>query len=437
MTSLRRDAPRLPTAVPPEPVPERRSRKERFAANRPLVPLELEVTGFASGAKGIARHADGRIVFVEFALPGERVVAEVTADRPDYVEATAVQVLRASPARVEPACGYYGRCGGCQLQHASYDEQLRLKTAIVREQFVRIARFDAHAAEAAVRPMLGMDDPWRYRNHVRFTVRRDGDVGFMQRGTHRFMRIDECPIAVDRVNEVLRAAQGRTMGARQLAIRVGEQTGDEMIQPRLRWRPRRPGPRPRSGQASYTERLHGQRYRISGPAFFQVNTRQAERLVALVLERVEAARPRVVVDAYAGVGTLAALLAPRVEHVVTIEESAAAGDDAEMNLAGLANVRRVVAKVEDALPGLEPSPDVVVIDPPRAGLARSVVEAILASAARRVVYVSCDPATLARDVRLLGDGGFALREAQPVDMFPQTQHIECVATLERAGPPAG
>lgn len=424
-----------PAAAVPEPVPEQRSRKDRFTVNRPLVPLELEITGFASGARGIGRAEDGRIVFVDYALPGERVVAEVTADHADYMTATAVQVLRASPERVAPPCEYFGKCGGCQLQHANYPEQLRLKTGIVREQFVRIARMDADAVEAAVQPMLGMDDPWHYRNHMRFTVRRDGDVGFMQRGTHRFMRIDECAIALPRVNQILNQAQGRTMEARQLTIRVGEHTDEEMIQPKLRWRPKRPGPRPESGQRSYRESLLGETYRVSGPAFFQVNTRQAERLVALALEQIEAVSPRVVVDGYAGVGTFAVQLAPRVEQVITIEESAAAGDDAEVNLDGLTNVTRVVAKMEAALPGLTPSPDVVIIDPPRAGLARPVVDAILESAAQRVVYVSCDPATLARDVRLLCDGGFVLRNVQPIDMFPHTQHIECVTTLDRAASP--
>ena len=169
-----------------------------------------------------------------------------------------------------------------------------------------------------------------------------------------------------------------------------------------------------------------------------MNTRQAERLVRLVVERVDAARPRVVVDAYSGVGTFAALLAPTVPEVVAIEESAAACGDAEVNLAGLPNVRMLVGSVEELLPGLDPSPDVVVIDPPRVGVSPAVVDGILASTARRLVYVSCDPATLARDLRLLVEGGFELGEVQPIDMFPHTQHIECIATLDRARPaPAG
>ena len=416
-----------------DPVPQARAKKGRFPVNRPLPPLELTLTGFASGGKAVAHAPDGRVVFVEYGIPGERVVAEITDEHAGYLEATAVQVLEASPHRVEAPCAYFGRCGGCQLQHIDYPEQLRLKTGVVRDQLVRIGKFDATFAASTVREMLGMDEPWGYRTHVRFTARRDGEVGFMQRGTHRFMRIDRCAIATDAVNRVLDAAQGRIMQAHQLTIRAGERTGDLMVQPKIQWRPGRPHPRGiESGQAHYTETLLGVTYRISGPAFFQVNTRQAERLVSLVIERVREAQPRVVIDAYAGVGTFAALLAPEVEQVVTIEESAAAGDDAEVNLAPFANVTRVVEKVEAVLAGMTPDPDVVVIDPPRAGILPEVVQAILDSTAKRVVYVSCDPGTLARDLRLLVDGGFALREVQPVDMFPQTQHIECVSVLDRA-----
>ncbi|MEX2031914.1 MAG: class I SAM-dependent RNA methyltransferase, partial [Dehalococcoidia bacterium] len=418
--------PAIPASVVPEPIPAARTRGAKRMVNRPLTPIEVTLTGFAAGGKAVGHAADGRVVFVEYALPGERVIAEITDDRPSFIEATAVLVLEASEDRVIPRCQYFGKCGGCQLQHVDYARQLELKADVVRDQLRRIGRFTAEEAAALVRPMLGMDEPWGYRNHNRFTVRRDGEIGFMQRGTHHFMRIDECLIAHPRVNEVLQVAQERTMQARQLTVRVGVNTEDEMVQPRLQWRPGHGGQDRRdriaSGQQHYTEALNGIPYRISGPAFFQVNTVQAERLVALVVGRVLAAGARVVVDAYAGVGTFAAQLAHAVEHVVTIEESAAAGVDAEVNLAPFDNVTRIVGKVEATLPGMTPSPDVVVIDPPRSGLFPGVVEAIIDSAARRVVYVSCDPATLARDLRMFVDGGFAVVEVQPVDMFPHTQH---------------
>ena len=419
-----------PIAAPSEPRRAGSNRRKNRVLDQPRRPLELTLEGFAAGGKALAHAPDGRIVFVERGIPGERVIAEITREDTSYIEAATVTVLEASPQRVEPKCEYFGRCGGCQLQHIAYGEQLRLKTEIVREQLRRIGRFE----EAPLREMIGMSDPWGYRNHLRFTVRRDGDVGFMEHGTHRFLRIDHCEIAHPKINKVLRDVQGGTMQTTALSVRLGEATGDMLIQPKLRWRPNR-SRRLQTGQQHYTEELHGTRFRISSPAFFQVNTRQAERMAELVVARVAEARPRVVVDAYAGVGTFAALLAQSVPDVVTIEWSAAAGSDAEVNLGRLDNVKRVVGSVEEHLAGLEPAPDVVVVDPPRAGLQATVVEAILASRARRLVYVSCDPATLARDLRLFVDGGFELVEVQPLDMFPHTQHIECVTTLDRVRRP--
>lgn len=424
------------TGPPRENKRERRRKRRRRARGELPPPIELTIDGFAAGGTGVGRAPDGRVVFVEYALPGERVLAEVTAESPSYLEARATEVREASPMRVEPPCPYFGICGGCQLQHVDYAAQLTLKTGLVRDQLRRIGHFD----DPPVAPAQGMALPWGYRNHMRFTVRRDGDIGFMRRGTHHFLRVDRCLIAHDSVNAVLKRAQRATSGTRHLSVRVGEGTGELLIQPQLRWRPnRRPLP---SGQRHYHEELAGRRFRISAAAFFQVNTKQAERLVRMVGERVREARPGVVVDAYAGVGTFAALLAGGGPwRVLTIEESAAAGDDAETNLAGFDNVTRLVGTVEDLLPGLDPAPDLVIVDPPRIGLAPSVVEALLASACRRLVYVSCDPATLARDLRLLVDGaphagqpGFSLTSVQPLDMFPHTQHIECVTTLDRALP---
>jgi 23S rRNA (uracil1939-C5)-methyltransferase len=417
-------------AEQPRPARAQRGRRRKARPHdRPLVPITLELTGFAHGGSAVGRAPDGRVAFVAYGIPGERVVAEVTAETPSYIEATTVRVLEASPARVAPPCQYFGACGGCQLQHIAYAEQLRLKTGVVREQLQRIGRFE----DAPVREMLGMsgpDGPWAYRNHMRFTVRRDGEVGFMQRGTHRFLRIDRCLIAHDEVNRILGRLQERTYGTRQASVRIGERTGEVLVQPRLQWRPGRSTHVP-SGQQHFHEELLGERYRVSAPAFFQVNTQQAEVLATLVLERLLERRPRVVVDAYSGVGTFARLLASRVDYVLAIEGQAAAGDDAEVNLGEWPNVTRLVGDVEALLPGLDPAPDALVIDPPRAGVTRGVLDAIVASTTKRVVYVSCEPSTLARDLRILVDAGFELVEVQPVDMFPHTQHIECVSVLDR------
>ena len=415
---------------PPRKKQRRRRRRGRLI-DRPRTPVELELTGFAAGGVAMGRAPDGRIAFVEFGIPGERVIAEITSEESSYIEARTVMVQEASPERVEPRCAYYGRCGGCQLQHIAYGEQLRLKAGVVREQMRRIGRFEDSEIDGVLREMIGMTDPWAYRNHMRFTVRRDGDIGFMEHGTHRFLRVDHCEIALPEANRVLRNAQGRTMQTKQLTVRAGEHTGEVLVQPKLRWRPGRRG-NVRSGQKDYHELLRGARYQVSSPAFFQVNSRQAERLIELVVARARAVEPRLVADAYSGVGTFAVALAQVVPDVVTIESSSAAGDDAEVNLAPYPNVQRVIGTVEEQLPLLSPQPDVVVVDPPRAGLDASIIETVIDSDVRRMVYVSCEPATLARDLRRFVDGGFTISEVQPIDMFPHTQHIECITTLDRA-----
>jgi 23S rRNA (uracil1939-C5)-methyltransferase len=418
-----------PTAASNKKSKRSRRRKRRYEPPD-IPPMDLELTGFAPGGKAIAHAPDGRVVFVEYGIPGETVEVRFNESYPSYLEGTTSAVRDASPHRVTPRCEYFGRCGGCQLQHIEYGEQLRLKTGIVREQLERIGHFEA----PPVLEMLGMDDPWAYRNHMRFTARREGYVGFMERGTHRFLRIDGCAIAIDPINEALASVQDATTGTRQIAIRAAEVSGDMLVQPALQWRDEQE-PAIESGQPFYTERLSDRDFRVSSAAFFQVNNRQAERLVSLVTERVAAVSPDVAVDAYSGVGTFAVMLAESVPRVIAIEESASACEDAQVNFMGIPNIDLRIGSVEEMLHDLTPNPDVLIIDPPRAGMRREVIDSLLASTTKRLVYVSCDPATLSRDLRLLVDGGFTLNEVQPLDMFPHTQHIECVSTLDRSAVP--
>jgi 23S rRNA (uracil1939-C5)-methyltransferase len=187
-----------------------------------------------------------------------------------------------------------------------------------------------------------------------------------------------------------------------------------------------------TGQTHYRERLSGRAFRIASPSFFQVNTAQAEVLGELVRKRLDLNGTETVVDAYAGVGTFAALLAPHAKRVIAIEESSAAVRDASINIGDLENIEFVEAKTEEALFGLEHPPDVLVLDPPRAGCHPDAVKAAIETGAKRLVYVSCDPLTLTRDLALLVAGGYRVEQIEPLDMFPQTHHVECVATLELA-----
>ena len=385
------------------------------------VTLQLDDIAFEGGALA---HDGPRIVFAEYGIPGETVSVELLRSRAGVAMGRVVAVLKSSPDRVDAPCPYFGACGGCQWQHITYPRQLTFKEHIVREQLRRIGRF----INPPVSPAVAAENPWGYRNHLRFTAKRRGEVGFVQRGSHRFLRVDHCLIADDHVNDALPGLQGKCGGMHQLTFRVGVNTDEMLVHPDLK----AIETSIESGQRFYHEEILGRRFRISGASFFQTNTAQTERLVGLVRDGLDLGENETLVDAYAGVGTFAVILAPLVHRVVAIEESAAAVDDAMVNIAGMPNIQYYKGKVEELLPQISEPADVLILDPPRQGCDAKALEAVIQMAPNRIAYVSCDPSTLARDLRILVDGGFELREVTPVDMFPQTHHIECVATLRRS-----
>jgi 23S rRNA (uracil1939-C5)-methyltransferase len=385
--------------------------------------LTLRAESLVFGGASLAHAPDGRVAFLWFAIPGELVEATVEREYPDYLEAVTTRVIEPSPDRIEPRCSLFGECGGCQLQHMTYEAQVRLKEAVVREQLERIGRLDP----GVVQPMVAAKDPWGYRNHLRFsTGKKFGDVGFISRRGHGLLKVENCPIADPWVNELLPKLQGHGAGLHQVQVRHSAATGSFLVNPVI------PGVDIPTGQTSYLERLAGCDFVVSASAFFQVNSAQAEEMVRLVGEALPP-RGRLLVDAFAGVGTFARIFADRFDAVIAIEESNSAARDARVNLRPVKNARIRIGKVEDILPTFEDHPDAIVLDPPRPGCAPPVLAAICEFRPRTVVYVSCNPATLARDLRVLVDGGYRLTGVTPLDMFPQTGHIECVSRLEWPG----
>ena len=382
--------------------------------------VTLSLTSWGRLGEAMAEF-DGHNVFVAGGIPGEKVVAEVIKVHRKYVSAKVVAVLEASPDRVEPPCPYYDECTGCQWQHLSYDAQLKTKREKVTDALQRVGDF-ANPPVSEVKPS---PNEYGYRNHARFTINREGALGYVNRETRQFVRIDKCLLMHDGVNKLLEELQDNCGETTQLSIRASKYSGDFLVQPYMV----HPDIRVTTGQKKYTESVDGHEFLVSSPSFFQVNVDQAAAAAGIVRDRLHLTQDDVLLDAYTGVGTFAILLASSVKQVIAVEESSAAVADAKQNAGGLSNLEFVLGRTEDVLRRLPVTPAVVVLDPPRSGCQPRALESLIEMAPSRVAYVSCDAETLGRDLKILCAGGYRLDEVAPLDMFPQTHHVECVALL--------
>ncbi|MBI3742161.1 MAG: 23S rRNA (uracil(1939)-C(5))-methyltransferase RlmD [Chloroflexi bacterium] len=381
-------------------------------------------------------------MFVPYGIAGETVRVEIVAEKKNFARGRIVEIVEAAPARVTPRCAHFGDCGGCQWQHIAYDAQLQFKTQIVRVQFARIGKMP----DAIVRETIGMREPWRYRNNAQFVCDDAGRLCFRAFESNALVRIKECHIIHPLIDEMFHALELDGAGFSGVTLRAGANTNQKMI---MLESPDNAPPEiemdePASiafqvpsgetvaliGNEKLSERLRDREFAFSPTSFFQVNTEMAEQLVALVEKYLAPRATDILLDAYGGVGVFGLMLAARVARVIEIEENPRAVKDARANAANISKIEFHVGAVEKILPRIESRIDLVVADPPRAGMDARVIDALIAQKPRAIAYVSCDPATLARDARKLVDGGFVLREVQPVDMFPQTYHIECVAWFE-------
>ena len=385
---------------------------------------KLELTLSAWGRLGEAlAYWNDREVFVSGGIPGEEVVAEIVAIRRKYIAAKVVQVTKASPARIDAPCQYYGACSGCQWQHVSYEAQLSAKQDRVIDSLFRVGGF----INPNVLPVLPSPDQLGYRNHARFTIKEHGSLGFVNRETHRFVKIDTCMLMHPGINKLLGDLQGHCSETTQLSIRAGEDTGDYLVQPTLK----STDIPIVTGQKHYRDSIQGVEFRVASPSFFQVNNKQASNMALVVKDALSLKGTEVLLDAYAGVGTFAILLAPYASKVIAIEESSAAVADAKVNAENTHNVEFILGKTEEVLGDLDSVPDAVVLDPPRAGCQSAAIDSLLRLYPENVVYVSCDPDTLARDLKMLCSGAYSIDSIQPLDMFPQTHHVENIVILKK------
>jgi 23S rRNA (uracil1939-C5)-methyltransferase len=431
--------------------------------------LEVEIESLAFGGRGIAR-AEGFVVFVEGALPGDRVRAEVTKGKKRFAEARAVELLRPSPDRVPDRCVHGGEpCPGAPWQGLPYERQLAVKQEQVGEALRRIGDLEGFELEEIV----PAEEQWRYRNKLEYSFgEADGEtaLGFHARGRWDLVvDVEDCHLASEAGNAARNKVRdwarleaippydprSRKGVLRNLIVREGRRNGQ--IQTRLVTSasrlPRPPvdlhtviegdsggtnGPTGVLGEEYLREELAGLKLEISHGAFFQTNTEMAERLYAVAAEFAGLSGSERVFDLYCGIGTIGLTMAAQAGEVWGLELVPEAIADAKRNAErnGIENAHFVAGNARTGLRDLVEKagkPDVVVVDPPRAGLSQKIVRRILECEAKRIVYVSCNPTTLAPNAAQLAEAGYRLRRVRPVDMFPQTPHIECVALFEKDG----
>jgi 23S rRNA (uracil1939-C5)-methyltransferase len=416
--------------------------------------LRCYIDGITHIGEGVAR-IEGKATFIPYAIPGETVEVEITEEKKKFRRARLTEIIDSSEDRATPLCPHYYECGGCAYQHVSYPKQLELKQRVVQESINRIGKIDLQ-----VNPVLGMEDPWRYRNKVEWHVDRiNGQLkmGYYLNDSHKIIDITTCKlISVEMENlslyiktrlEELNLPDHCEIVIRQSSLNQklmlvfrGVGTENVNINSLLDY------PELNSiysidndfytllhGEQYLQEEVNGLHYEISAISFFQVNSAQTSKLYELVKEYANAKRNHRVLDAYCGIGSMSLLLAKTARKVLGVESYAPAIKDAINNKYknNIFNCDFLTGPCEILIPQLIDEFDIVVLDPPRAGCTEDLIEAIANISPRRIVYVSCNPATLARDLALFEKEGFEIREIQPVDMFPQTSHVECVVRIYR------
>jgi len=431
--------------------------------------LNLTIEKLIYGGDGLARlpaddHGRGKAVFVPYVLEGERIDARVTDEKPGFARAQAETILQPSPNRIEPHCPYFLRCGGCHYQHATYEHQLQTKASILRENLARIARM-----ELDVPLQVHASPPWNYRNRTRMQVRMEGEfvLGYYRHNSHFVLPVEECPISSPLINRAIsvlwKLGRDEKITTDLREIEFFADAADQRLLLELYFR----GEWPEKQFTALADALRAEMpeiagviafrspvsmhapsvpvpaefivadrhityetqaafYRVSAGAFFQTNRHMIDELVSAVTTGISG---NTALELYAGVGLFASVLKRNFERVIAVESSPLSFSDLQYN--SPANVKAVRATTDQYLERSKTRADLVVVDPPRGGLGKTVAMKLAQLGPRHLTYVSCDPATLARDLIALKEAGYRFEQAHLLDLFPQTFHIETVLRLVR------
>ena len=411
----------------------------------PTTTYEITLDKLTYGGEAMGRLSDGRAVFIPFGLPGETVRIRLTQEKQNFARGEILEILTPSPDRITAKCKHFTQCGGCHYQNLPYEKQLLAKAGILRDQLQRIGKIE----NPPIQPMVSSPSEWNYRNHIQFHLTDNGQIGFINSHGNAVLPIEECHLQEGTIDNFWHELQFESrMNIERVSLRAG---GDEelmlILESETEETPEleietdisivhiyEEHPVVIAGSDNITIQVLGKDFHVSAPSFFQVNTKMAEEMVQHLLTNLPTSQSTTLLDIYCGVGLFSKFLAPNYAKVIGIESSESANEDFAINLNEFDNVELYEGTAEEILPALTPQltePIHIIVDPPRAGLDRHALDAILEINPQVIAYVSCDPSTLARDAARLIKGGYTLKQVTPFDLFPQTYHIESISIFER------
>ncbi|HET7145468.1 MAG TPA: class I SAM-dependent RNA methyltransferase [Anaerolineales bacterium] len=406
--------------------------------------IEVKLEKLTYGGEAMGRLPDGRAVFVPFALAGENVRLRLVYEKNSFARGELLEVLTASPERITPKCKHFGKCGGCHYQNLPYEKQLQAKTEILRDQLQRIGKI----ANPPVDRMVPSPLEWNYRNHIQFHLTAEGRIGFVNSKGNSTLPIEECHLPETSIDSFWRNLQFESnKDVERVSLRAGRD--EELLVVLESENPATPEleieadvsvihlfdehPVVIAGQDYFIINILEKDFHISAASFFQVNTRMAEKMVGHLLVKLPVTTSSTLLDVYCGAGLFSKFFAPKCERIIGIESSESACEDFAINLDEFNNAELYEGMVEEILPALVGKIGEVscmIVDPPRAGIEKRALDAIMNIKPQVIAYVSCDPSTLARDAARLMHGGYRLVEVTPFDLFPQTYHIESISIFE-------
>lgn len=400
------------------------------------------------GGEAMGRLQDGRAVFVPFGLPGETVRIQLTQEKQNFARGEILEILNPSPDRIEPKCKHFTQCGGCHYQNLPYEKQLTAKADILRDQLQRIGKIENPPVQATI----ASPNQWNYRNHVQFHLTDDGKIGFINSQGRKTLPIEECHLPEATIDAFRNDLQFESrMNLERVSLRSGadddlmlilesetEETPELEIEADISIvHVYEDHPVVIAGSNSLTIQVLGKDFHVSAPSFFQVNTPMAEKMVQHLITNLQSPitnQPITLIDLYCGVGLFSKFFADKYTKVIGIESSPSSCEDFAINLDEFDNIELYEGAAEEILPALAPQltqPIHMIVDPPRAGIDKFALDAILQINPHVIAYVSCDPSTLARDAARLIKGGYTLQRSTPFDLFPQTYHIESISIFTR------